>query len=108
MEQKEIAYSIVDVFTDTRFRGNPLAVIHDGQALSSEEMQSITPRVWIFRNLFHIAAVKCGINGTGENFLPLAKKYPSLDIPILVQHILSQPNRLPQAGMAQMNLTLMS
>lgn len=38
---KEIRYSIVDVFTDTPFAGNPLAVIHDGSNLSTAEMQKI-------------------------------------------------------------------
>lgn len=38
---KEIKYSIVDVFTDTPFKGNPLAVIHDGSNLSTDEMQKI-------------------------------------------------------------------
>lgn len=38
---KEIRYSIVDVFTDTPFAGNPLAVIHDGSNLSTDEMQKI-------------------------------------------------------------------
>lgn len=41
MSEKSINYSIVDVFTDQRFSGNPLAVIHDGSDLTSEEMQQI-------------------------------------------------------------------
>jgi trans-2,3-dihydro-3-hydroxyanthranilate isomerase len=41
MNEKNINYSIVDVFTDQRFSGNPLAVIHDGSDLSTEEMQQI-------------------------------------------------------------------
>ena len=35
------AFTTVDVFTDRRFGGNPLAVITDAQGLSSEQMQSI-------------------------------------------------------------------
>lgn len=38
---RKIKYSIVDVFTNKRFSGNPLAVIHDGSLLSTEEMQKI-------------------------------------------------------------------
>jgi trans-2,3-dihydro-3-hydroxyanthranilate isomerase len=34
-------FSTVDVFTDRRFGGNPLAVVTDAQGLSSEQMQSI-------------------------------------------------------------------
>lgn len=41
MTVKTINYSIVDVFTDQRFNGNPLAVVHDGSNLTSAEMQQI-------------------------------------------------------------------
>ncbi len=41
MLKKEIPYSIVDVFTDKLFLGNPVAVIRDGTALSRDEMLSI-------------------------------------------------------------------
>lgn len=33
------AYSVVDVFTEKAYLGNPLAVVADGQGLSSDEMQ---------------------------------------------------------------------
>jgi len=36
-----IRYVTVDVFTDTRFTGNPLAVIFDAEKLSDTEMQNI-------------------------------------------------------------------
>lgn len=38
---RSVAYETVDVFTTTRFGGNPLAVIPDGQGLSTEEMLAI-------------------------------------------------------------------
>ena len=38
---RRYAYSIVDVFTDSVFSGNPLAVIHDAQGLSGSDMQRI-------------------------------------------------------------------
>ena len=41
MNEKSINYSIIDVFTDQRFSGTPLAVIHDGRDLTTEEMQQI-------------------------------------------------------------------
>jgi trans-2,3-dihydro-3-hydroxyanthranilate isomerase len=37
----EIAYETLDVFTEARFGGNPLAVIADARSLSTGEMQSI-------------------------------------------------------------------
>ena len=34
-------YHIIDVFTDTPFAGNPLAVVVDGEGLSTERMQAV-------------------------------------------------------------------
>ena len=34
-------YFVVDVFTDTALKGNPLAVVFDTAGLSTEKMQSI-------------------------------------------------------------------
>jgi trans-2,3-dihydro-3-hydroxyanthranilate isomerase len=36
-----LRYDIVDVFTDRPFAGNPLAVVHGGEALTTEQMQTI-------------------------------------------------------------------
>ncbi|MEM9589989.1 MAG: PhzF family phenazine biosynthesis protein [Pseudomonadota bacterium] len=41
MPQTQPNFSIVDVFTDTRFLGNPVAVIHDATGLSQDQMQAI-------------------------------------------------------------------
>lgn len=38
----EYRYETVDVFTDTRFGGNPLAVFWDAAGLSTEQMQSLS------------------------------------------------------------------
>src|SRR5690349_4631908 len=37
----KVPFQTVDVFTDRKFGGNPLAVIPDAQGLSGEQMQSI-------------------------------------------------------------------
>ena len=37
----KIGFTTVDVFTDRRFGGNPLAVVSDARGLSTEQMQSI-------------------------------------------------------------------
>src|ERR1700743_3355865 len=37
----KVPFQTVDVFTDRKFGGNPLAVIPDAQGLSTEQMQSI-------------------------------------------------------------------
>jgi PhzF family phenazine biosynthesis protein len=33
------SYNVIDVFTSTPYLGNPVAVVHDGEGLSSEQMQ---------------------------------------------------------------------
>ena len=38
---RQYAYETVDVFAETRFGGNPLAVITDARGLSADEMQRI-------------------------------------------------------------------
>src|SRR5262249_10523065 len=40
-QMKSISFQQVDVFTAVPFKGNPVAVVLDGDTLSSEEMQSI-------------------------------------------------------------------
>ena len=37
----KLPFHTLDVFTRTRFGGNPLAVVLDADGLSSEEMQAI-------------------------------------------------------------------
>jgi predicted PhzF superfamily epimerase YddE/YHI9 len=37
----QLSYMTVDVFTDRRFGGNPLAVVTNAQGLATDEMQSI-------------------------------------------------------------------
>ena len=37
---KQRAYQQIDVFTDTAFLGNPLAVVLDGEGLSDAQMQT--------------------------------------------------------------------
>lgn len=38
---RSIAFETIDVFTDRRFGGNPLAVVTDGRGLSDAEMQAV-------------------------------------------------------------------
>ena len=37
----QLRYHTLDVFTDTRFGGNPLAVVHDADGLTADQMQQI-------------------------------------------------------------------
>ncbi|HME12633.1 MAG TPA: PhzF family phenazine biosynthesis isomerase, partial [Candidatus Acidoferrum sp.] len=42
----------LDVFTTTRFEGNPLAVITDGDGLSNDEMQAIAREMNLSETVF--------------------------------------------------------
>ena len=42
----------LDVFTDRRFCGNPLAVVSDADALSTEQMQSIARELHLSETVF--------------------------------------------------------
>ncbi|TCD14407.1 PhzF family phenazine biosynthesis protein [Oricola cellulosilytica] len=41
MSERHVFYSIVDVFTRTRFSGNPVAVIHDASEIDTSQMLAI-------------------------------------------------------------------
>src|SRR3954464_1912995 len=48
----QFAFETVDVFTDTRFGGNPLAVFLDGSGLSDAEMQSLAAEMNLSETTF--------------------------------------------------------
>jgi hypothetical protein len=48
----------LDVFTDTRFGGNPLAVVLDADALSGELMQTIAAEFNLSETVFVLKPVK--------------------------------------------------
>jgi trans-2,3-dihydro-3-hydroxyanthranilate isomerase len=50
-----LAYEVVDVFTDKAFAGNPLAVVLDGDDLSTEQMQAIASEFNLSETAFPIA-----------------------------------------------------
>src|SRR5499433_1720944 len=51
----KVEFATVDVFTDRRFGGNPLAVVTDAKGLSSEQMQSIAAEFNLAETTFVLA-----------------------------------------------------
>ena len=47
-----LRYDVVDVFTDRPFAGNPLAVVHGGEALSTGQMQAIAKEFGLSETTF--------------------------------------------------------
>jgi PhzF family phenazine biosynthesis protein len=51
-----VAYVIVDVLTDTLLRGNQLAVLEDGSALSDDQMQRLAREMNLSETVFRLPA----------------------------------------------------
>ncbi|WP_238016463.1 PhzF family phenazine biosynthesis protein [Dactylosporangium sp. AC04546] len=47
-----VRYSVVDVFTDRPFTGNPLAIVHDAQDLATEQMHAIAREFNLSETIF--------------------------------------------------------
>jgi trans-2,3-dihydro-3-hydroxyanthranilate isomerase len=52
----ELAYEVVDVFTDTAFAGNPLAVVLGGDDLTTEQCQALANEFHLSETSFPMAA----------------------------------------------------
>ncbi|MGE0239486.1 MAG: PhzF family phenazine biosynthesis protein [Parvibaculaceae bacterium] len=48
----DLKFNTLDVFTNRRFGGNPLAVVHDADALTTEQMQTITREFNLSETIF--------------------------------------------------------
>jgi trans-2,3-dihydro-3-hydroxyanthranilate isomerase len=60
----------VDVFTDTPFCGNPLAVILDGQGLTSEQMQAIAREMNLSETTFVLPSTDAAAHAKVRIFTP--------------------------------------
>jgi trans-2,3-dihydro-3-hydroxyanthranilate isomerase len=54
--EKELAYSVLDVFAERALEGNPLAVFHDARGLSSEQMQALARETNLSETTFVLPA----------------------------------------------------
>ena len=55
MSSGDLEYDVVDVFTDTAFSGNPLAVVHGADDLGAEALQAIAREFALSETAFPIA-----------------------------------------------------
>ncbi|MEM7776000.1 MAG: PhzF family phenazine biosynthesis protein [Pseudomonadota bacterium] len=51
----KLRFATLDVFTETRFAGNPLAVVHDADGLSDEQMQAVAREFNLSETVFVMA-----------------------------------------------------
>ena len=75
----------VDVFTDRRFGGNPLAVFPDGEGLSSAQMQSIAAEFNLSETTFVLPAKSPSHTAEVRIFTPKA------ELPFAALHQLLRP-----------------
>jgi trans-2,3-dihydro-3-hydroxyanthranilate isomerase len=68
-----LAYRIVDVFTDQAFAGNPLAVVLEGDDLTTEQMQVIAAEFNLSETTFPVAPTSSEANYRLRIFTPAAE-----------------------------------
>ncbi len=92
---RQYSFETWDVFTATRFTGNPLAVVYDADDLTTEEMQTITREfnlaetVFIFTSKDDANAAKLRIFTPGYE-MPFAG-HPTVGAAIALQHARELP-----------------
>lgn len=69
----DIQFKQVDVFTQVRFKGNPVAVVLDGRALSSEQMQQIANWTNLSETTFVLPATESEADYQVRIFTPNAE-----------------------------------
>jgi len=63
-------YAVVDVFTDTAYRGNPLAVVFDAEGLSTAQMQAIAREFNYSESTFVLPPASAGHHAQVRIFTP--------------------------------------
>jgi PhzF family phenazine biosynthesis protein len=65
--------TFVDVFTDTPYRGNPVAVVHDATGLSTDEMQRVAQWTNLSETTFLLPPTEAGADYLLRIFTPAAE-----------------------------------
>lgn len=71
----DLRYDVVDVFTDRAYAGNPLAVVHGGEALSAAAMQAIAAEFGLSETAFPLPPTQPGADYRLRIFTP-ARELP--------------------------------
>jgi len=94
-----LPYEIVDVFTDRPFAGNPLAVVLDGGALTTSQMQTLAREFHLSETVFALPSERADYRlriFTPEVELPFAG-HPSVG----AAHTLARLGRIPAGPVVQ-------
>jgi len=91
----ELKFNTLDVFTNRRFGGNPLAVVHDADALSTEQMQTITREFNLSETIFVMKPADPSNTARVRIFFPGGEMpfagHPTLGCAILLAEMKNKP-----------------
>jgi trans-2,3-dihydro-3-hydroxyanthranilate isomerase len=69
----QLTYHVLDVFTDTRFGGNPLAVVLDADGLDPQRMQTVARELNLSETVFVLAPQSPGHTARVRIFTPVSE-----------------------------------
>ena len=93
-------FAVYDVFTDTPFAGNPLAVVFDADALSDAQMQAIAREFNLSETVFIRSAVKTRRTAAIRIFTP-TKELPFAGHPTIGAAVALAESRVRQERSAR-------
>ena len=100
-----LGFETVDVFTATRFAGNPLAVVFGGESLAPGQMQSIAAEFNLSETAFVLPPPRPDVTATVRIFTPRAELpfagHPNVGTAFVVarrggQHLVKKSKCLPK------------
>lgn len=90
----QLTYHTLDVFTDRRFGGNPLAVVHEADGLSDEQMQAIAQEFNLSETVFVLKSTSVSHSARVRIFTP-TKELPFAGHPTIGTAALMAELRTP-------------
>jgi trans-2,3-dihydro-3-hydroxyanthranilate isomerase len=91
----ELKFNTLDVFTNKRFGGNPLAVVHDADALTTEQMQTVAREFNLSETIFVMKPEDPGNTAKVRIFFPGGEMpfagHPTLGCAILLAEMKHKP-----------------
>lgn len=91
----DLKFNTLDVFTNRRFGGNPLAVVHDADHLTTEQMQAITREFNLSETIFVMKPRDPGNTARVRIFFPGGEMpfagHPTLGCAILLAEMKNKP-----------------
>jgi trans-2,3-dihydro-3-hydroxyanthranilate isomerase len=105
-----LKFHTLDVFTETRFGGNPLAVVHDADALSGEQMQTLAREFNLSETIFILKTVKPAHTARVRIFTPARELpfagHPTVGVAALLAELRSAPGSAENDALIVLELAI--